>query len=190
MAVVTGIMFMSACAVNLTYLLRIGAKTYFTASLSTSAYFVCLDILTMFMVFYMVMFTQIRIVKARTRKLFVCTAASLIFVDSVILLVNVFHELILRYQYHTDSIYAIKYMYESKPGFGLHLTLVYLLVAVMLFVLLYKTFSIPKIYRARYKNTFLALCAIGLFTILYMTGWLKIGIDVSVPVYGFICPLF
>ena len=45
MALVTGIMFMSACAVNLTYLLRIGAKTYFAASLSTSAYFVCLDLL-------------------------------------------------------------------------------------------------------------------------------------------------
>lgn len=189
MALVTGIMFMSACAVNLTYLSRIGAKTYFAASLSTSAYFVCLDILTMFMVFYMVEFTQIRIVTARTRKFFVYTAAFLIFVDSVILIVNVFHELILRYQYHTDTIYAIKYMYESKPGFSLHLALVYLLVAVMFFVLLYKTFSIPKIYRGRYMNTFFALCVIGILTILYMAGWLQIAIDVSVPIYGLVCPL-
>ncbi|MDE7178061.1 MAG: HD domain-containing protein [Lachnospiraceae bacterium] len=190
MAFVTGTMFLFAGAVNLAYLARIGAHTYFAASLTTSVYFVCLDFLVLFMVYYMVEFTQIRILKAHRRKLFVCAVVFLIFVDSAVLIVNVFHELILRYQYHAESIYAIRYMYESEPVFSLHLALVYLLVAVMLFVLLYKTLSIPKIYRSRYKNTFLALCAIGILTVLYMTGWLKIAIDVSVPVYGFICLLF
>lgn len=189
MALVTGIMFMGACAVNLTYLLRIGAKTYFTASLSTSAYFVCLDLLILSMLYYMVKFTQIRIVKARTRKVLLLSAGFMIFVDSVVLIINVFHELILRYQYHADSVYAIQYMYEMEPGFYLHLVLVYLLVAVMFFLLLYKTFSIPKIYRGRYMNTFLALCGIGLLTILYMTGRLQISMDVSVLVYGAVCPL-
>lgn len=190
MAFVTGTMFLFAGAVNLAYLARIGAHTYFEASLTTSVYFVCLDFLVLFMVYYMLKFTQIRILTARGRRFFVFGVIFLIFVDSVILIVNVFHELILRYQYHADSIYAIQYMYESKPGFSLHLVLIYLLVAVMLFVLLYKTFGIPKIYRARYMNTFLALCAVYLLTILYMTGWLKTAIDVSVPIYGFICPLF
>lgn len=190
MAFVTGTMFLFAGVVNLAYLARIGANTYFAASLTTSVYFVCLDFLVLFMVCYMMEFTQIRIVTARTRKFFGFTTVFLIFVDSLILIVNVFHELILRYQYQTDTIYAIRYMYESKPGFNLHFLLVYLLVAVMLFVLLYKTFSIPKIYRGRYMNTFLTLCGIYLLTILYMTGWLKVAIDVSVPIYGFICPLF
>lgn len=190
MALVTGTMFMFAGAVNLAYLARIGAHTYFAASLTTSIYFVCLDFLVLFMVNYMVEFTQIRILTARGREFFVCAVVFLIFVDSAILIINVFHELILRYQYDAESIYAIHYMYESKPVFGLHLALVYLLVAVMLFVLLCKTLSIPKIYRGRYKNTFLVLCVISIFTILYMTGWLKIAIDVSVPVYGFICLLF
>ena len=190
MAFVTGTMFLFAGVVNLAYLARIGASTYFAASLTTSVYFVCLDFLVLFMVYYMVEFTQIRILTARGRRLFVFGVIFLILVDSLILIVNVFHELILRYQYEADTIYAIHYMYESKPLFNLHLALVYLLVAVMLFVLLYKTLSIPKIYRSRYTNTFLALCAIGILTILYMTGWLKIAIDVSVPIYGFICLLF
>ena len=189
MALVTGIMFMSACAVNLTYLSRIWAETYFAASLSTSAYFVCLDILILSMLYYMLKFTQIRIVKARTRRALLLSAGFMIFVDSMVLIINVFHELILRYQYHSDSVYAIQYMYEMEPGFYLHLVLVYLLVAVMFFVLLYKTFSVPKIYRGRYMNTFLALCGIGLLTILYMTGRLQIAMDVSVLVYGVVCPL-
>ena len=189
MALVTGIMFMSACAVNLTYLSRIWAKTYFAASLSTSAYFVCLDILILSMLYYMVKFTQIRIVKARTRKALLLSAGFMICVDSMVLIINVFHELILRYQYHSDSVYAIQYMYEMEPGFYLHLVLVYLLVAVMFFVLLYKTFGVPKIYRGRYMNTFLALCGIGLLTILYMTGRLQMAMDVSVLVYGAVCPL-
>lgn len=190
MAFVAGTMFLFAGAVNLAYLARIGANTYFEASLATSVYFVFLDFLVLFMVCYMVELTKIRILSARRRRFFEFGVIFLIFADSLILIVNVFHELILRYQYHTDGIYAIRYMYESKPGFGLHLALVYLLVAVMLFVLLYKTLSIPKIYRSRYKNTFLTLCVIGILTILYMIGWLKIAIDVSVPVYGFICLLF
>ncbi|MDE7232480.1 MAG: hypothetical protein K2N37_05350, partial [Lachnospiraceae bacterium] len=72
MAFVTGTMFLFAGAVNLAYLARIGAHTYFAASLTTSVYFVCLDFLVLFMVYYMVEFTQIRILKARSSKLFEC----------------------------------------------------------------------------------------------------------------------
>jgi len=52
LAVVTGTMFLAACAVNLAYFARIGASTYFTASLTTSAYFVCLDFLVFFRDFF------------------------------------------------------------------------------------------------------------------------------------------
>lgn len=189
MAFVTGNMFLAACAVNLTYLARIGAKTYFAASLTTSAYFVCLDFLVMSMIHYMVEFTQSRIAEMRHKRAIMAAVYLLIFFDSAVLIFNVFHEIILRYQYHADSIYAIKYMFEGKPGFYLHLAFVYLLVAVMLYVLLYKALSIPKIYRDRYMNTFWGLCVIGLLTVLYMVGWLPISMDVSVLVYGLACPL-
>ena len=189
LAVVTGTMFLAACAVNLTYLARIGADTYFTASLTTSAYFVCLDVLVLSMVYYMIEFTQSRIIKPRFKHVLIFVVYFLTFIDAAVLMLNVFHERILRYQYRPDSIYAIKYMYKAGAGFYLHLAFVYLLVAVIFFILIRKSVSVPKIYRARYINTGLALCVIGLLTIFYMVGLLKTPVDLAVLVYGFVCPL-
>lgn len=189
LAVVTGTMFLAACAVNLTYLARIGASTYFTASLTTSAYFVCLDFLVFSMVCYMIEFTQSRMMRPRFNRALMLAVCLLIFIDAAVLMLNVFHEVILRYQYHKDSIYAIKYMFEAETGFYLHLTFVYLLVAVIFFILIRKTVSVPKIYRARYIITLLALCVIGLLTILYMAELIKVPMDMAVLVYGFVCPL-
>lgn len=189
LAAVTGTMFLAACAVNLTYLARIGAGTYFMASLTTSAYFVCLDFLVLSMVYYMAEFTQSKMERPRFKRALIFTIYLLTFVDAAVLILNVFHEVILRYQHHEDSIYAIKFMFEAESGFYLHLAFVYLLVAVIFFLLLRKTFSVPKIYRARYINTVLALCVIGLLTIFYMVGLLETPVDLAVLVYGFVCPL-
>lgn len=52
LAYVTGNMFLAACMVNLTYMARIWARTYFMASLTTSVYFVCLDFLVL-CIFYL-----------------------------------------------------------------------------------------------------------------------------------------
>lgn len=38
----------------------------------------------------------------------------LTFIDAAVLVFNVFHEVILRYQYHENSIYAIKYMFDAE----------------------------------------------------------------------------
>lgn len=189
LAAVTGTMFLAACAVNLTYLARIGAGTYFMASLTTSAYFVCLDFFVLSMVYYMAEFTRSKMERTRLKRALIFTVYLLAFVDAAVLILNVFHEVILRYQHHEDSIYAIKFMFEAETGFYVHLAFVYLLVAVIFFLLLRKTFSVPKIYRARYINTVLALCVIGLLTIFYMVGVLKTPVDLAVLVYGFVCPL-
>ncbi len=189
LAYVTGTMFLAACAVNLTYLARIGARTYFAASLTTSAYFVCLDFLVLSMVYYMLEFTQSKIERARFKRALIFATYLLTFIDAAVLVFNVFHEVILRYQYHENSIYAIKYMFEAGTGFYLHLAYVYLLVAVIFFILIRKTWIVPRIYRARYINTLLALSVIGLLTIFYMAGLLEMTMDVAVLVYGFVCPL-
>lgn len=189
LAAVTGTMFLAACAVNLTYLARIGAGTYFMASLTTSAYFVCLDFFVLSMVYYMAEFTRSKMERPRLKRALIFTVYLFTFVDAAVLILNVFHEVILRYQHHEDSIYAIKFMFEAETGFYVHLAFVYLLVAVIFFLLLRKTFSVPKIYRARYINTVLALCVIGLLTIFYMVGLLETPVDMAVLVYGFVCPL-
>ena len=189
LAYVTGNMFLAACMVNLTYMARIWARTYFMASLTTSVYFVCLDFLVLCIFYYIIEFTESRIEKPRFKRAVILTICILSLNDAAILMVNVFHELNLRYQYHENSVYAIKYMFEAGPSFSLHLAFVYALVAVTFFILIRKTLTVPNIYRARYVNTLLALSVIGLFTIFYMAGILELPLDVSVPVYGLVCPL-
>ena len=70
MGVITGTMFMAAAAVNLSYLARIDADTYFTASMSTSIYFVCLDILVLTAVCYVVEFTQPKLAVMKHKRQF------------------------------------------------------------------------------------------------------------------------
>lgn len=189
LAFVTGAMFLSAGAVNLAYLARIGARTYFAASLSTSVYFVCMDFLLLFAVGYTAEFTQSRLTAMRHKRLVMGSACLLIFIDSIFLMVNVFHEILLRYQYHADSVYAVKYMFEEKRSFYLHLAFVYAMLAVILLVLLAKMANVPKIYRARYTYTFVGLCVIAVLAVLYMSRRLVIAVDASVLLFGFACPL-
>lgn len=189
MSFLTGTTFLLAGALNLAYLARIDAGTYFTASLTTSAYFVCLDFLVLLMTRYMVEFTESRLSKIRRRKTVMLGVSLLIFADSLLFIINIFHEIILRYQYHADSDYAIQYMYETRWPFYLHLAVMYIQVAVMLVVLIVRMANVPKIYRARYTNTCLLLCLIVCLNFLYMTGRVAIPMDLSVPIYGFACPL-
>ena len=188
MGLITGTMFTVAGVVNLSYLARIDAETYFAASMATSIYFVCLDILIFFMVCYVVEFTQPKMEVIRYKKTFYLLTGTLAAIDAACLIINVFHEILLRYQYHADSIYAIQYMYEAKPAFYFHTSLVCLLLGVVVFVLIYKNFSIPRMYRARYRNSLLWMLAVVALLFAYMTGWLNISVDVAVLVYGFSCP--
>lgn len=190
MAFVTGNMFLFAGVVNLAYFARIGARTYFAASLTTSVYFVCIDFLVLFMVRYMVEFTESRLSTMRYKMTVLVSIYLLIFIDSIVLIANIFHETMLRYQYHDDTVYVIKYMFEAEWPFYLHLGFVYALMLVTLLILLAKMVSVPKIYRARYTNIFLMLCLITFLSVIYMTEWLVIPMDVSVLLYGFVCPVF
>lgn len=188
MGVITGTMFIVVATVNLSYLARISAETYFAASMATSMYFVFLDVLLLIMVCYVVEFTRPKINVLKYKRAFYLFTGILVCIDAACLIVNVFHEILLRYQYHADSIYAIPYMYEAKPAFYFHTSMVCLLVGVAIFVLVYKTLSIPKMYRDRYRNSLLWMMAVvGLFAF-YMTGYLKFSVDVTVLVYGFSCP--
>ena len=133
MGVITGTMFIAAAAVNLSYFARIGAETYFAASVATSMYFVFLDVLLLIMVCYVVEFTQPKMNVLKYKRAFYLFTGILVCIDAACLIVNVFHEILLRYQYHDDSIYAIPYMYEAKPAFFFHKSLVCLVVGVSIF---------------------------------------------------------
>lgn len=188
MGFIAGTMFVMVAAVNLSYLARFGAQTYFAASLRTSIYFVCLDFLLLTMVCYVVEFTQPKIAVMKRKRLFYLSVSALVFVDASCLIVNIFHEILLRYQYQSDNIYSIPYMYQTKPLFYFHMGLVGLLVCLAIYILIYKSFSVPKIYRARYRNSLLWLLGMTFLNIVYVTGILKLPVDAALLIYGFSCP--
>lgn len=182
-------MFVTAAIVNIAYLARIGAKSYFAASLSTSIYFACTDMLVLSMIHYAIEFTQSRVVPLKYKKTVFWLFDLFVLSDALILMVNVFHEFELRYQYDVNSIYAIKYLYVAMPSFYWHMAFVYLMLCIVLFLLLWKTCNVPKIYRSRYSISLLVVLFIGIFTLLYVFGIMRISVDVAVLIYGFVCPI-
>lgn len=188
MGLLTGTMFMAVAAVNLFYLTRISADTYFEASLSTSIFFVCFDFLLLTMVCYVVEFTQPKLAVFKYKKLFCLSVCALVCIDAACLFMNVFHEILMRYQYQPDAVYAISYMYQTRPSFCFHMGFVCLLVSLVVFILIYKSISIPRIYRARYRNSLLWLLSVILLNIAYLTGILELRVDAALLVYGFSCP--
>lgn len=189
LSVFLGNMLLSAAAVNIAYVARIRAKSYFTASLATSIYFICLDLLLLATFHYAFEFTESRIKPYKYKKQ-ICMAADLMMlVDAVLLAVNIFHELEMRYQYNLYSVYAIKYMYVAKKGFYCHMGFLYLLIAAIACVVVLKLCRIPRIYRGRYRDGMIFMLLVALFNYAYVSGKLQLSIDLSVLLYGFISPL-
>lgn len=182
-------MFIAAAMVNISYPIRINASSYFTASLTTSIYLVCLDFLVLSMMHFALDFTQSKVFPIKYKKKIFAVLDFFVIVDEAILIANIFHELELRYQYEPDSIYAIKYMYVARPSFYFHLGFVYLLLCMVIYLLVWKTFSVPKIYRSRYSNSLLTVLVIAAISLLYVAGALQISVDVTALIFGFVCPI-
>lgn len=189
LSVFAGNMFVAAALVNVTYAARIGAGSYFMASLSTSMYFVCLDLMVLAALQFSVEFTESKITAFKYKRYAYFFLYLLVLVDIIFLIMNVFSEIELRYQYNLYSIYTIKYMYVAKPMFYFHMGFVYLLAAVIAYLLIRKMCSVPKIYSARYRNCLIAVVLIMAFTYLYITKKIRVSIDLAVLVYGFLCPI-
>lgn len=102
---------------------------------------------------------------------------------------NVFHEFMLRYQYNLYSIYAIKFMYVSKPYFRFHMGFIFLMAVAIVYVLIIKVTMVPKIYGGRYRYMLAGLALILLFSGGYVSGMLQISIDISVLFFGFVAPV-
>lgn len=189
MGMFTGNMFLDAAVLNVAYLVRIGADTYTMASVWTSIYFICLNVLAMAVLQYAVEFTESQIVSSKYKKPLYLITGLLVLANSAVLILNIFNEIEMRYQYNMYSIYVVKYMYVPKPLFYIHLFFVYLLAAGAAYALFIKTWNVPRMYRGKYRNSLIVLLLIMAFTCVYVTGVLKISADIAVLVYGFICPV-
>ena len=189
LAVFEGNVFLMAAMLNALYAVRIAARSYFVASLSTSIYFACMDLMVLTALQFSIEFTEFQIGSFKNRKYFYLLMDGVVLIDAAMLIVNVFHEIELRYQNNLYSIYAIKFMYVPMTPFYFHLGLMVLLAAAIVYVLFVKVCSVPKIYSGRYRYTLVGLLAVLLFSCGYVSGMLKMSIDISVLLYGFVCPV-
>lgn len=189
LSIFTGNMFVAAAVLNIVYLVRIRVNTYIMASLWTSIYFICMDLLGLTAFLYAYEFTESKLVPAKYKKFLYLAPTVLVLADSIFLISNIFNEIAMRYQYNMYSVYAIKYMYVVKTPFYIHLGFTYLLAAGAAIILLIKTMNVPEMYKSRYRNGLIVLAVIMLFTYVYTTGVLMISADISVLVYGFVCPV-
>ena len=188
LSIFAGNLFVAAALVSITYVARIGVRAYFMASLCTSIYFVCTDLLMMTAFQFTIEFTESKLATSKYKKYTYLLVGGLVLVDAAFLIINIFNEIEMRYQYNLYSIYDIKYMYVAKPPFYLHLGFVYLLAAAVTYILFKKMCSVPKIYGARYRNMLIVILVNSFVTYVYVSGNLMISIDISVLAYCFACP--
>lgn len=185
----TGNLFLSAAVANIAYAVRIGASTYTMASLWTSIYFICTDLLVLAVFQYALEFTESKLVRTKYKIGLYLASVFLVLIDAGFLIVNIFNEIEFGLQYSMGGIYAIKYMYVSKTPFYIHLGFVFLLAAAAACVLFIKMWKVPAIYKERYRNGLIVLLALMGLSVAYLTETMRMEVDVSVLVYGFVCPL-
>ena len=188
LSIFAGNMFVSAAAVNITYLLRIHADTHTAASVTGSFYFVCLDLLVLAIFQYSVEFCVTRHSLSKEKRYIYLISSVVTAADCILLLSNILLGFVMDYRYEVYSIYVIKYMYVPGRIFYAHLVLVYLLAVGSAAAFLVKSVRVPAMYRGRYSNSLAVLLVLLLFTVGYMTGRIRIGADLSVIACGLLCP--
>lgn len=185
---VAGNVFLMAGAVNAAYFSRIIADSYHSASVTTSVYYILMDLLLLSAFRYTMNFTGSKNNRNENKVLPYLTMI-LVVADAVLMLIGIFKEIVFSYHYDADTFYAIRYQYVIKPLGYVHFALTYAMVAIIILMFVRKTMTVPKIYRTRFTNSLLVLLAVAGINLFYVSGIWKIGADISVLVYGFMCPV-
>lgn len=189
LSIFVGNMFLSAAAVNITYVVRIGVTTYSMALLWTSIYFICMDLMVLAVFQYALEFTESQLISSKYKRYLYVVSGVVALFNVIFLTANIFKEMAFRLQYNMYRASAIKYMYVPNPPFYIHMGFMYLFAGMAAYALLVKTWTVPKIYRGRYRNSLIVLLGLMLLTYCYISDTLKTGADISVLIYGFVCPL-
>lgn len=184
-----GCMFLAAGLLDIAYIVRMIVRTYFLASLCTSIYFVCMDLLVYMALLFVIELTDLKLLSGKRRKYVYLLPGVFMLADAAFLMCNVFHEFLLRYQYNLYSIYVIKFMYVAKPLFSVHLGFMFFMAFLIVYVLIVKVATVPKIYSGRYRYMLAGLALILLFSGGYVSGKLRVSVDLSVLFYGFVSPV-
>ena len=145
-----------AAVVDISYLISILKDSYLCMSVTSSIYFVSIDIMLVCLLIFTVFFTKGRFTKIGKRAIGLIVLYSLF--EVVVFAINPIYEIAIHYIPRNTLI--AKYSYQMKPLYWMHLVFTYSLVAVILILLIRKLFRIPREYRAQYLYVILGILAI------------------------------
>ena len=135
-----GLTCIAAAVVDISYLLSILNDDYFRVSVTSSIYFVSIDVMLVCLLNFTVYFTKNNLTNGlrmalRLAGLYACF-------ETVLFALNPFYEIALGYV-HRDTVIA-RYAYQMKPLYWLHLLFTYALVAAVLALLIVKLCRVPR----------------------------------------------
>ena len=138
-----GLTCIAAAVVDVSYLLSILNDDYFRVSVTSSIYFVSIDVMLVCLLLFTVYFTKNKVTNGlrmalRLAGLYACF-------EAVLFAINPFYEIALGYV-HRNTVIA-RYAYQMKPLYWLHLLFTYALVAAVLALLIVK---LCREYRAQF----------------------------------------
>lgn len=145
-----------AAVVDISYLVSILNDSYFLVSLMSSIYFVSIDWMLVSLLIFAGYFTRHVMSgpdRIALRVILACAA-----VDSLILMVNPFHEIAIGYEFRGTVLAS--YGYRMMLLYDLHLVFTYILILLILILLMLKAIHVPSDYRRLYLYTIYGIVTI------------------------------
>lgn len=152
------------------------AHTFAPAAFGRYLYFIGIDIAMYCLLDFTLQYCDMKWIKGWHRALVACIA-----LDIVQALLNpVFHQ---AFEFERQMVYGAPY-YNVKSYFGrnIHLALIYTIMAIVLFILIYKAVRSARIYSEKYTIMFLLLMMTGVWELFYLFS--RSPVKRSVIAYG------
>lgn len=165
-----------ACICVVASVVQLVTSQRLIANIAYGIFFIAIDWLLAAILGFCNDYCEIRIERFIKPWIFIAVCA----VDSVQLLLNpmLHHAYQMRLARSGSNGY---WVYDALAAFQVHLLWSYVLVSIIFGILLYKTINVPAMYRAKYRNVFLILCAVVLLDALHLI----LGTIIDFSVLGF-----
>lgn len=147
---------LGAAVVDISYLISILNDDYLCMSVTSSIYFVTIDVMLLCLLVFTVYFTKGSFTKNGKRLMLLATAYAAF--EIVVFAINPFQEIAIHYV--RRNTFIAKYSYQMLPLYKLHLLFTYSLVSTVLVLLIRKMCKIPREYRYQYTYVILGIVVI------------------------------
>lgn len=174
----------ASAAVAISYLVSITVKNYFVMSMANSIYFICIDVMLLFLLSFIIRFTGVTLKEWHIRA-FKFYSFYFLF-EVVVFLLNPFIEFVISYVPTNNPF--VYYSYKPYFLYDCHLIYTYSIVAIAAVLLITKIISVPREYRITFTSVLLIMTAVvgvnAIFLFLPDVGPVSL-IDFSICGYSF-----